>query len=66
MPQRKRNREIRWPHTVAIRVESETWQRLNRLADAEGRMLGAVGRDVLARGLTAAEKASAGRRGRPS
>ncbi len=63
---RRRPRDRRWPHQLAIRLSDEVWDRLVAIADAEDRPVATLGREALERGLGATEKASAGRRGRPS
>ena len=62
---RRRPPVSRWPHQVNVRVSTETMEALERIADAESVPLAHVARDALERGLGAAAKASAGRRGRP-
>ena len=60
--QRQRRGPVaRWPHTLGLRVDSETMAALERLADRDDVPLSEIARDVLRRGL-----GLTGRKGRAS
>jgi hypothetical protein len=49
-------KEIEFPHALGLRLDAETWKKLEAMAKAELRPVAALGRIILMEGIAAREK----------
>jgi hypothetical protein len=48
-------KEIEFPHALGLRLDSETWKKLEEMAKAELRPVAAMGRIILMEGIATRE-----------